>query len=93
MLTWIGYFFLIVFGDLTKQLLVAASVLNFFLFFWHDIVLRVKSGHWRMAHQSQQNPPGRRAPPHVRRLRGNEPERSEDELSLLLEVRRHAVLL
>ena len=92
-LAWIGYFCVAVFGTLATQLLVTASVLNFFLFFWHDIALRVRSGHWQMAHQARQIRRAERAPPHVRRLWGNEPQRSEDELPLLLEVCRRAVLL
>ncbi len=53
LLQWISYFFLMVTGNLAGQLMLTASVFNFFLFFWHDIVLRMKSGHWRMAQQAK----------------------------------------
>ena len=40
LLQWIGYFYVMLFGDLMTQLMVVASVCNFVLFFWHDIFLR-----------------------------------------------------
>jgi hypothetical protein len=49
---WIFYFFMMVFGSLATLLLVLASVGNFLLFFWHDILLRMRAGRRRMTHQA-----------------------------------------
>lgn len=49
LLQWIGYAITMFTGTAMVQLLVFASVSNFFLFFWHDIYLRMKSGRRRMA--------------------------------------------
>lgn len=48
-LAWLGYLFSFVFGDLAEQLAVAASVLNFFLFFGREIVYRIRGGHRSMS--------------------------------------------
>ncbi len=53
LLQWIFYFLTIAFGTLTGQLMATASVCNFFLFFGHDIWLRIKSGRRRMAAQAK----------------------------------------
>ena len=53
LLTWIGYFFTLAFGSTVARLMVAASVCNFLLFFWRDILLRVRSGRFRMADQAK----------------------------------------
>ena len=47
------YLYLIVFGPLLVKVLTAASVCNFILFFWHDILLRMRSGRHTMAHQAE----------------------------------------
>jgi hypothetical protein len=53
LLQWVGYFYaLIVYPPIVK-LMVAASVCNFFLFFWKDIVQRIKTGRRRMVQQAQ----------------------------------------
>jgi hypothetical protein len=54
LLQWIGYALVMLFGSLTMQLMAAASVCNFALFFWYDVFLRVKSGQRRMALQAEQ---------------------------------------
>ena len=53
LLQWIGYFYLMMFGDWMTRLLVLASVGNFVLFFWQDILLRMRAGRRRMAHQAK----------------------------------------
>ena len=53
LLQGIGYLYLILFGPLLVKLLTAASVCNFFLFFWHDIFLRMRSGRRKMVHQAE----------------------------------------
>lgn len=53
LLQWIGYFLAMISGDLMTKLLVSAAVCNFALFFWHDIILRMKSGRRRMAQQAK----------------------------------------
>ncbi len=53
LLLWIRYLYLMIGGDVMTQLLVTASVCNFALFFWHDIVLRMKAGRRRMAQQAE----------------------------------------
>lgn len=53
LLQWIFCLLVIAFGELMAQLMAAASVCNFVLFFWHDIWLRMKSGQRRMAAQAK----------------------------------------
>ncbi|MEA1951713.1 MAG: hypothetical protein U9N87_10025 [Planctomycetota bacterium] len=61
MLTWVSYLFVVFSGDLHQIGLLAASLVNYFLFFGRDIVLRMRSGHRKMRSQSkriaQQNTP------------------------------------
>jgi membrane associated rhomboid family serine protease len=52
-LQWLVYFFAVVAGNWMTRLAILASVLNFALFFWHDIYLRIKSGQRRMTQQTQ----------------------------------------
>jgi hypothetical protein len=54
LLQWMFCLYVMMFGSLIDQLMAAASVCNFVLFFWHDIWLRMKSGRRRMAAQVQQ---------------------------------------
>jgi hypothetical protein len=54
LLTWIGYGFMLIFGDWSIRLLVMASVSNFLLFFAADIVARLKTGRRRIAYQAKQ---------------------------------------
>lgn len=54
LLQWIFCLSVILFGSPIEQLMAAASVCNFILFFWHDIWLRMKAGRRRMAAQAQQ---------------------------------------
>jgi hypothetical protein len=44
----------ILFADWPVRLMVAASICNFALFFWHDIYLRMRAGRRRMAGQAAQ---------------------------------------
>jgi hypothetical protein len=53
LLLWVGYFYALVTEPLIIKLLVAASVCNFFLFFWKDIAQRIKTGRRRMVQQAQ----------------------------------------
>ena len=53
LLQWVVYLSLVIFGDTMTQLLTAASVCNFVLFFWYDIYLRMKTGRRRMAQQAE----------------------------------------
>jgi len=48
LLTWIGYFIQIAFGNWTTRLLILASLCNYLLFFGRDITLRIRSHRWRM---------------------------------------------
>jgi hypothetical protein len=52
LLQWIIYFNLLLFGGWMTRLLVLASVCNFVLFFWRDILLRMKAGQRRMVAQA-----------------------------------------
>jgi hypothetical protein len=52
LLTWIGYFLTVVFGDWSSRLLVLASVINFLLFFGERIYARMRFGHRRMLQQA-----------------------------------------
>ena len=53
MLTWISYLFVVIGGDLHQISLLAASLVNYFLFFGRDIVLRMRTGHRTMRSQSK----------------------------------------
>lgn len=48
-LSWFGYLYSFAFGDWGTRLAVAASVLNFFIFFWRDIVYRIRGGQRSMS--------------------------------------------
>ena len=52
LLTWIGYFLTVVFGDWNSRLPVLASVCNFFLFFGAEVLDRMRAGRRRMATQA-----------------------------------------
>ena len=52
LVTWIGYLLVIIGGPWSNRLLVAASVLNFFVFFGGTVVRRMRSGHRRMVTQA-----------------------------------------
>lgn len=51
-ITWIWYLYMVVFGGWSARLLVLASVCNFLVFFWNDIVYRIKTGQRQMAGQA-----------------------------------------
>lgn len=53
LLTWIGYFFTLVFGGWSSRLLVLASICNFLLFFAADIRERIKTGKRHMEFQAK----------------------------------------
>lgn len=54
LLTWIGYFLTVAFGDWSDRFMVLASVCNFLLFFWRDILSRIKYGRRQMSRQARQ---------------------------------------
>ena len=61
-LQWAGYAIAFIFGgDWMSKALIAASVLNFFLFFGRDVWRDMKQGHRRMKHQARTL----RAPPRI----------------------------
>jgi hypothetical protein len=53
MLQWIIYFLLFATGGWDTRAMIAASVLNFFMFFGKDILERIKGGRRRMAWQAK----------------------------------------
>jgi hypothetical protein len=53
LLQWIGYGLGFLFGDWMIRAMIAASVLNYLLFFGSDIWRDMKQGHRRMRHQAQ----------------------------------------
>ena len=54
LLQWIGYFFALVFvPSWPVRLATLAAICNFVLFFWRDLLLRIKTGHRKMRHQAQ----------------------------------------
>jgi hypothetical protein len=53
LLTWILYGFQFLFGDWMIRVMIAASVLNYFLFFGSEIWRDMKLGHRRMRHQAR----------------------------------------
>lgn len=54
LLTWIMYGFTVLTGTWPARLLVLAAVLNFLLFFWDDILFRMRASHRRMEWQRRQ---------------------------------------
>ncbi|MEN6557043.1 MAG: hypothetical protein ABFC54_02560 [Thermoguttaceae bacterium] len=54
-LTWLYYLVILLLGDVTAKLLILASVCNFVLFFWSDILSRLRSSRRRMARQTEQS--------------------------------------
>jgi hypothetical protein len=52
LLTGVGYFLVLAFGDWSSRFLVLASICNFLLFFWRDIITRIKYGRQKMARQA-----------------------------------------
>ena len=55
LLQGLWYLYQIIVGDVMTELLVLASVCNFLLFFWHDILLRMKAGQRRMVQHVEKN--------------------------------------
>jgi hypothetical protein len=49
--TWIFYFLVLAFGDWSGRFMVLASVCNFLLFFWRDIISKVRYGRSKMVNQ------------------------------------------
>jgi hypothetical protein len=49
--TWIFYFLVLAFGNWSQRFLMLASVCNFLLFFWRDIIAKIKYGRKKMANQ------------------------------------------
>jgi hypothetical protein len=54
MFAWIGYFLQFAYGDWSTRAMIAASVLNFFVFFGRDVLDRIHGGRRRMAWQAKQ---------------------------------------
>jgi hypothetical protein len=55
LLQWIGYFYALVFvPSWPVRLATLAAISNFLLFFWGDLVLRIRSGYRRMSQQAQE---------------------------------------
>ena len=49
---WIGYFWVLAFGTWVLRLMVAASILNFLVFFGKDLVFRVRGARRRIQQQA-----------------------------------------
>jgi hypothetical protein len=54
LLTWLGYGYVIIFGDWPGRLLIMAAIANFLLFFGREIFLRVRYASKHMGSQAQQ---------------------------------------
>ncbi len=54
LLAWIQFLFGFAFGGWTGRLAILAAVLNFFLFFGRDLVMRIRAGRHRMERQARQ---------------------------------------
>ncbi len=54
LITWLGYGYLMLFGDSSSRLLILASICNFLLFFARDLVWMMKSGGRQLAKQGRQ---------------------------------------
>lgn len=52
LLTWIGYFLVFAFGGWSGRFMVLASLCNFLLFFWRDIIAKIRYGRKKMARQA-----------------------------------------
>jgi hypothetical protein len=53
LVTWVGYFLGFVFGGWGTRLMILASTLNFLLFFWKDIIRKIKYGRKKMVQQAR----------------------------------------
>lgn len=53
LLTWIWYGFLLIVGDWNSKAMILASICNFLLFFWREILDRAQTGHRRMTMQAK----------------------------------------
>jgi hypothetical protein len=53
MFTWILYLLVVLSGNLQAIGLLAASLVNYFVFFGRDITMRIRAGHRRMHHQAK----------------------------------------
>ena len=73
--------------------MVVASVLNYLLFFGSDIWRDMKQGHRRMQYQARTIRSPQRLVHTCARVRADERRRPANAISLLLEVRRRALLL
>ncbi|MBN2296119.1 MAG: hypothetical protein JXM70_27055 [Pirellulales bacterium] len=69
LLTWISYLFVVIGGDLHAIGMLAASLVNYFLFFGRDILFRMRSGHRKMKAQSKRIA-NRNTPRHCCRICG-----------------------
>ncbi|HEX2769736.1 MAG TPA: hypothetical protein VHN12_10680, partial [Geobacteraceae bacterium] len=54
LITWLGYGYLILFGDWSSRLLILASICNFLLFFARDLGWMMKSSGRQLAKQGRQ---------------------------------------
>lgn len=54
LLTWCGYAYMLLFGELSDRLLVVASIGNFLLFFARDIIVTLKYGRRQLAKKTSQ---------------------------------------
>jgi len=80
LLQWIGYFYALVFvPSWPIRLATLAAISNFLLFFWGDLLRRIRSGHWKMVHQADQIQQ-RDKPRHQCRICGRT-EKTDPELS------------
>jgi hypothetical protein len=48
LVVWISYFIILIFGSLTAKILMIASLANFLLFFFNDILVRIKFAKFKM---------------------------------------------
>jgi hypothetical protein len=53
LILWLGYAYMVVMGSWSDRLLVVASTGNFFVFFAHDLVARIRTGRRQMAYQAR----------------------------------------
>lgn len=54
LLTWVGYFFQMIFGSWSTRLMVLASICNYLIFFGRDIAARIRSHRWRMEREARE---------------------------------------
>ena len=90
----LSYIYLFAIGDWLTRLLLLASIVNYLLFFWRNMVARIRSGQRHMAAQAGRGKARReKAVPSLHGVRHYGSDESRDGFPLLHPMRRQPRLL